>query len=470
MVASLNRYCNSTVKRFNSSTILFFTLLFPLAARAQFLPPGEISMISISGQFIVTGPAQISPLVASPRVVAATNLVRLEPALLVVSAERIKESLYHEIGIEVNTPWRGQVYLLMHPAQSPDENVNVLSRPVGGGWNYGVQLPDVVSQTRFARAMTGVLLLEYANRNAQSHSAEIPAWLADGLAQQLFAAGSPEYFLSAPAKIVNDLPVARTDTTERGMDPLAGARSILQNHPALTFEQLSWPTAAQLAGDDDGVYRASTQLLVSELLKLKNGPANLRTMLESLPQYYNWQLAFQPAFRDDFSSPLDVEKWWALQVVSFNARDPGPCWTPAVSRDKLDDILSVPVEMRNSSNSLPLHAEVSLQAVINNFDSAQQTALLQTKLRNLELAQLRMAVPLAKLADDYHHAIAGYLGQRDASAPVPRAAKHPAPLPNKTSVSDTVKKLDALDAQRRTIEDAIKPDVSTPQNLNAPAP
>jgi hypothetical protein len=461
MKAPLPPFYGSTVQRFNGLAILVCALLFPLAARAQISPPGNISISSISGQFIVTGAPQISPLAGSPRA-ADPGLVRFEPALLAVSAERFKESLWRTLGIDAKTPWRGQIYLLLHPAQSLDENVAVLSRQTGGGWSYGVQLPDVVSQTRFARAMTGVLLLEFANRDAQSHSAEVPAWLADGLAQLLFPDGSPGFFLSAPGKIVNGMPVARTDMTKRGLDPLAGARLVLQNHPALTFEQLSWPTAAQLNGDDDGVYRASAQLFTSELLKLNDGPAHLRAMLESLPQYYNWQLAFQPAFRENFSSPLDVEKWWALQTVSFIARNPGPTWTPAVSRDKLDEILSVPVEMRAASNSLPFRAEVSLQAVIRNFDPAQQTAILQTKLRDLELAQLRMAAPLATLTDDYHRAIAGYLGQHDKSAPAPRAAKHPAPAPQKTSAGDTVKKLDALDAQRRTIEDAIMPDALTP--------
>jgi len=141
------------------------------------------------------------------------------------------------------------------------------------------------------------------------------------------------------------------------MDSLAGARRVLRDHAALTFEQLSWPTDAQLAGDDGGVYRASAQLFVNELQALKNGPAHLRAMLETLPKFYNWQMAFQAAFRENFPRSLDVEKWWAVQVVSFVARDPGPAWTPAVSRDKLDEILSVPVKMRTASNALPAHAE-----------------------------------------------------------------------------------------------------------------
>jgi hypothetical protein len=99
---------------------------------------------------------------------------------------------------------------------------------------------------------------------------------------------------------------------------------------------------------------------VNELLDLKNGPAQLRTTLQSLPHFYNWQTAFQNAFSADFPRPLDLEKWWTLQVVSFVARDPASRWTPAVSREKLGEILSVPVEMRTASNALPTHAHISL--------------------------------------------------------------------------------------------------------------
>jgi len=71
---------------------------------------------------------------------------------------------------------------------------------------------------------------------------------------------------------MNGLPVTRTVKTTRGMDSLAGARRVLRDHAALTFEQLSWPTDAQLAGDDGGVYRASAQLFVNELQALKKRP------------------------------------------------------------------------------------------------------------------------------------------------------------------------------------------------------
>jgi len=465
----LHQFNGLTIQRFNDSTFrrlsIFCVVVFPLFARAQTSFPDTSSARSVSGQFIVTGapfrPAG-SRLAARPEIATNTDFVRLEPALLAVSAERIKESLARELnpelrGLDLPKSPPGKIFLALHPAQSTDEDVTIVSRRSPDGWDYQVRLPDVLSRTRYLRAMTGVLLLELANRDARARSAEIPAWLTDGLSQELLATAWQEIILSSPNKMVNGPPVSRTVKTTRGMDSLAGDRRVLRDQAVLTFEQLSWPTEVQLAGADGGVYRASAQLFVNELLALKNGPAHLRAMLETLPKFYNWQMAFQSAFRENFPRPLDVEKWWAVQVVSFIARDPGPAWTPAVSRDKLGEILSVPVEMRTASNTLPAHAEISLQAVIRNFDRARQIAILQAKLRDLELSQLRMASPFAVLADGYRQVLADYLDPAKHARPVQNLGKHPPVISLKPTVADTLKKLDALDARRRAIESAIKP-------------
>ena len=464
LVASLRRLGNWPIQRVNGWAVQLLpigALLFlPVFASGQLSLPVVTSVQSASGQFVATGPAQLSPLAHLPGVTADTNLVRLEPALLSVSAERIKDSLRRELGIEPNAPWRGKIFLVLHPAQSLDEDVTIVSQPFLNGWNYRVELPDVLSQTRFLRAMTSVLLLEWADGSATGQRvAEIPGWLADGLSQQLYASGSSEMVLSAPGRLVDGLPQNRMVFTQRGLDPLADARRVLRDHAALTFDQLSWPTDAQLTGEDGGVYRASAQLFVSELLGLKNGPAHLRAMLAALPGCYNWQTAFQSVFRENFPRPLDVEKWWALQVVSFVAQGPGPRWTPAVSREKLDEILSVPVEVWTASNALPARTEVSLQAVIRNFEPSRQMAVLQTTLRDLQLAQLRMAAPLAALTGEYRLAVGGYLGQNPAIRQPPWS-KHP--LPQKTSAPATLKKLDELDARRQAVESSVKPDILMP--------
>jgi hypothetical protein len=426
-----------------------------------------VSASSFSGQFVATGTPRISALAIVPAVATNANFVRLEPALLAVSAERLKESLWQELGI--NGPWHGKIFLALHPARSLNEDVTIVSARFAGGWNYRVALPDVLPRTRFLRAMVSVLLLEFANRNADARAAEIPAWLTDGLAQQLLAPGAEENILSLPNRIVNGVPLNPSVTTQRGVDLLAGARRVLRDQPALTFQQLSWPGDTQLSGDDGGVYRASAQLFVSELLDLKNGPAHLRAMLQALPRYYNWQTAFQTAFRADFRRLLDVEKWWALRVVGFVSREPGPTWTAAVSREKLDEILRVPVDFRTASNALPARAEISLQAVIRNWDYARQAPILQTKLRNLELAQLRLALPFAVLTSEYRRVLAAYLSQRNGVAP-PSSPwnRHPTVPPLKTLVRETLKQLDALDARRHAAEAAtpnlVIPPGTAPKN------
>ena len=461
MAASPPQFNGSTIRRSSCLVILYCALFFSGAARAQFSPPDGGATHSLSGQFVVTGPARYSPLSRVPELATNADFIRLEPALLAITAERVKVALRRELGIEPNAPWRGKIFFVLHPAQSLDEEVLIISQPLINGWNYRVELPDILPQPRFLRALTGVLLSEMANQTGKpgGHTAEIPDWLADGLSQQLLAAGPRGLILSTPGKIVNGLPQSRSVDPERNWDALAGARKILREQPALTFEELSWPTDTQLNGEDGGAYHASAQVFVSGLLALKNGPERLRAMLAALPGCYNWQTAFHSVFQAEFPRPLDVEKWWALQLVGFAARDPGSVWTPAASRAKLDEILTVPVEMRADSNSLPAHAEVSLQTVIRNFDKSRQASVLRTKLRDLQLAQLRMAPQLAALTDGYRRALAAYLGERVETASVYLSGRQAPRTARKAGVEDTVKKLDALDARRRAVESATKPDV-----------
>ncbi len=417
-------------------------------ARAEFPLPNITSACSVSGQFLVTAPQSFfSPLAYLPEIETNENFLRLEPALLAVTADRVRESLLHQLGVNPAAQWSGKIYLTLHPARAADENIEIFSSRFGNGWDYHVVLPDIVPRDRLARTLTGVLLLELANRNATDRSAEVPPWLVDGFAQELFAGNMQDMFLTTPNQTVNGMPYAWMNETNRSLDALAGARQVLQNYSILTFSQLSWPSETQLSGDDGGAYRASAQLFVHELLALPNGGAKLRTLLELLPRYYNWQTAFWPAFHENFSTPLQVEKWWALQSVIFASRSPGPQWTAQASREKLDEILSVAVEYRGASNNMPAYASVSLQSVIQNFDSARQTEILQTKLRDLEMAQFRMAPSLAVLTARYRDALAGYMGQ-------PRPVRGTVQLrhaPEKVSARATLVKLDALDAQRRTI-------------------
>jgi hypothetical protein len=433
-----------------------FFLAMPVA-RADFPIPGVISDNSVSGQFIVTATPGFSSLASLPEIAGDDDFVRLEPALLAVSADRVRASLLRRLGVDPALPWNGKIYLTLHPARSLNENIEIAADRFEDVWEYHVLLPDILPRDRLARALTGVLLLEYANRSTTNNSAAVPSWLVEGMSQELLANNLQEQILSAPDGAINGLPMERMNVTEHGMYPLAGARAVLQNHSILTFSQLSWPTDGQLSGSDDGVYRASAQLFVDELLGLRNGSAKMRAMLELLPYYYNWQTAFWSAFHENFSTALQVEKWWALQTVIFTSRSPGPQWTAAASREKLDEILSVAINFRMASNSLPETSEVSLQGVIENFDAVRQTAILQIKLRDLEIAQFRMAPSLAVLTAEYRNTLAAYLGERPPTRGALAYNKH---ATGKISAAETVKRLDALDAQRRAIALAYQSGVS----------
>jgi hypothetical protein len=440
-----------TLRRFAARAFFFVAFSPAVVVHAEFSTADPLMAHSVSGQFVVSDGQPSSRLFYLPDFAANTNFVRLEPALLAVAAERFKGLLWRQLGFKPDSPWRGKIYLNLQPAHSPEDDVTLTSGYQLRTWDYHVTLPDILTRTRYARALSSVLLMEIANRQniTGEQSAEIPSWLVGGLAAQVLDEGAAKIILSAPSADANQLPVSSVNEKVHGLDSLASARMTLQNYTTLTFSQLSWPTDEQLNGDDGGVYLASAQLFVHELLGLPNGQKKMRAFLDRLRDCLNWQTAFFLAFRDDFHLPLDVEKWWSLRAIYFAAHNSSSQWTAADSSDRLASLLSVPVEIRGSSNSLPSHAQISLQMTILEFDPLQRDDLLRNILRNLELAQFRLAPQFAALAAGYRDTIADFLGELNN----PRVS-----LVNKSesgtrraTIRDTLRKLDALDLRRHDL-------------------
>jgi hypothetical protein len=452
-----------------AATTLFLCAVFalPVPATAQSLWTPPASTKSASGQFVVSDSPEQNHFYPRPVVPSGSDLLRLQAPWLVVSAERFKAALWRDLGLSPGAPWSGRIFIVLQPARSTDDQVVITPQPFIRVWNYRMDLPDLVSRSRYVRALSAVILLELVNRNTPltARPAELPAWLVDGLARRVAESEEAQVILSAPNKsvayvgvvnsgstpVMGSLPQTRLDEKRRGIDPLAAARRILRQSPALTFEQLNWPGDAQMNGDDGGVYLASAQLFVDSLLKLKGGDGKIRALLAGLPQCENWQSAFFKAFGEDFRSPLEVEKWWALRVVDFAARSPGPQWTLAVSREKLDAVLTVPVEIRHAANELPKRADISLQDAVRTFDADRRTAILQTRLRDLQLVQLRLAPPLANIAESYRIELANYLGDQKGQLNIWRKIiRRPRP-----GLNELLAHLDTLDARRREIETNI---------------
>ena len=156
----------------------------------------------------------------------------------------------------------------------------------------------------------------------------------------------------------------------------------------------------------------------------------------------------QQAFRQSFPTTLDVEKWWALQTVVFTSQSPGPQWTPEISREKLDEILSVAVEFPlQVQQPAQLAWKFPCRQVIQNFESVRQLEILQTKLRDLEMAQFRMAPALAVIPLNIATPWPPTWESRCRDA----AGKFIINIRPRATARETLSRLDILDAQRRSL-------------------
>ncbi len=419
-------------------------------AHAQFAPPpperlagpGGVLARSHSGQFVIQSLHGSMMISAVPKLGTNRNLIHLDPTLLPISAERIKQILCRELGAP--NRWEGKIFLTLYPTHSEEDTITVESDLFRDRWQYRVLLPEVVDRARYVEAMTQVILLEMANRQAGAHSAEIPAWLTEGFCQHLLAANAREIIVSPPGKGSGFLPLGTNIVDAVREDPLKQAHQRLCAATPLTFQELSWPSSEQLSGEAMEVYRSSAQLFVTELLRLKSGDACLCAMISELPQHYNWQFAFLHAFQEHFQRPLDVEKWWTLHLVHFTGRELEQTWPLEESWEKLEQSIRSAVQVRSGTNELPLRAEVSLQTIIREWDPVRQKQALQGKLRELAALRLRLAQRLVPLADEYQRSLESYLALYQHPGGILPFRKGAA---RRQAAQQTLQQLDALDGQ-----------------------
>jgi hypothetical protein len=405
---------------------------------------------SSSGQFVLQATSAFRPSESAQRLETNHNYIRLEPALLAVSSERVKQLLWRQLG--VTGTWQGRVYLALFPAEGPDDLVTLTSEHFTDGWQYRLELPNVLERDRCVRALVQVLLLELANRNAGDHSAEIPLWLTEGLTRQLLSTSEIQIILPPPKHSSSGLDMTRTNLSARLDNPLRQAHQELAHRPPLTFQQLSWPAPDELSGDQREAYQGSAQLFVRELLRFQDGPPCFRAMLAALPSHYNWQFAFLHAFQRHFSRLIDVERWWAIQSLQFTSRDLAQAWPLPESWQKLDETLLTPVEVRTGPSELPMHAEVSLQTILKEWEGPRRAQALEIKLRELELLRHNVARELSGLVQDYCRAIENYLGRHAPNWPL-RLLSSKRAFEQRTA-QQAILELDALDARRKSLRPA----------------
>ncbi|MBC8096263.1 MAG: hypothetical protein H7Y43_10650 [Akkermansiaceae bacterium] len=422
---------------------LMLMLAIVSVAQAQVQVPRNARMArSVSGAFLVH-PSK--PAFTSRFHRGDDSSISLEPAVLAISCERIKQSLWRIL--DSKAPAKGKIHVHLRPARFAFEQATIVVEPGISGWDYRIDVPDSLPPVGFVGAIVHASLLEIANRNAGEKSAEIPLWLAEGLAQELLMTEKIEFLLPPAQTQDNGLLVNRLLHNQRRTDSLEHARRILRVHAPLTFEQLSWPTQGQLSGDGLDVFRGSAQLFVRQLLDLQQGQGCLRETLNQLPRTFNWQFALLRGFSTHFKSQLDIEKWWALQLVQFTGRDLMRAYTPEVSWTKLEEILLSPAESRSNPLELPRRTEITLQTMIQDWDAFSQRTALLRKSRELEMLRSVAAQEVIVLVDDYRDVLGRYLRKQNFSGGLFGLKKQVGPIRNRLA-DETIRELNLLDAKR----------------------
>lgn len=407
--------------------------------------PLKPAIRSSSGQFSIvdrSGP----PPPALPASSKAKGFFDLQPPFLAVSCERIKGALNSELGTPIQ--WQGKINLTISPARNSSDDYAINVERFRNAWRYQVNLPQRVEQTMFVRTVVQALLLELANRQATQRSAEVPFWLVEGLTQKLLNSRQRQLILEPPEFSIRGVKIDPTMFERSDNDWLENARRVLRDRPPMTLEELSWPHAEEFAGPNGEAFRSSAQLFVTELLRLKGGRDRLRETIGGLASCYNWQTAFLKAFDTQFPNQLALEKWWALQVTYFVGRNPQQLWTSEESFRKLDEVLQTSVAIRRGSGDLPAHADVSLQAIIREWDTLRQLTTFRSKLRELELTRARVSPEFTPLTDDYLRVVNHYVKERERNSAI-YANLVSMPKDQRKVALEIIQELDRLDSARR---------------------
>ena len=361
------------------------------------LKPPVVSRVPINGDWAF---------MLQPPPTPATTEIKLVPALLIVSCDRIKNAFLIDLGM--GDAWRGRIDLFINAARP--ENDGTLLAAVRGldGWRYELELPQEIKPQMLMRTVVEALLVEAANRDAGDQSAEIPLWLIEGISAHLQAYNLPTFFVQPQMQMAAN----KVKLTE-----LNAVRDQLRRNAPLTFQQLSWPEPENLAGENCQLYSSCAQLFFDELLRFPDGPRCLREMIQQLPHHLNWQTAFLMGFSPHFGQLRDVEKWWALACADFCGAD----WTRRrglqESWRRIQDALDVPVEIHFGPDRLPTPAEVTLEEVISQWNLAQVVPVLERCTQNLDLLRVQIAPELGPLVEAYRTTLQRYLHDSQNAGP-----------------------------------------------------
>lgn len=370
--------------------------------------------------------------------------------VLAVSAERVRRAVFRFLGVP--SFGASSVHLILKERSKVRSEIQIVPLFHWNAWQYRVEVAESVMRENLLRGLIEVVLVEFANRGNGPKSAEIPRWLKEGLTFQLMNSVGPELVISS----VEQGSMLRSIRRLLGADPARETHAILRpgNNPSVS--DLSYPSSEQLEGENFKKYQAAAQLFLLELLRLPAGDEYLVRMIRNLPNFWNWESSFLRGFSAHFQSMLDVEKWWAVTMVSFTGRDPTQVWSPAICLQQLDEILLPTTHLRWSTNALPIRGHATLQQVLSEWDFRPQREVLWQTVRRLTALRTYCPSVILPLVDAYRSSLLRYMEKRASLITAPSNKLYSAPSTQQI-VGATVNELDELYRWREALRREYAP-------------
>ncbi|MBL6766287.1 MAG: hypothetical protein ISQ14_15135 [Verrucomicrobiae bacterium] len=376
-------------------------------------------MTSATGQFVVLGFEPGSPNGPPPLSSIRTNHVQLDPGVLVLTCERVKSEFL--LLLNIGDKWKGAVSIHVDGRAQADTDLEVSATRMRDGWGFRLRLPGQIERMRLVRALVRVLLLEIANReNTSGRLAEVPLWMQEGLAAQLYAMHGDALAASIGLQVFGldeELAVPKVmlgrnipQSYERNYTELLSmARRHFELFEPAEFATLQMPLPKDREGFAWVTFQYSAHLFVAELLRLPDGREGMMRALTELKGFLNPQLAFLKAFEARFPNALAADKWWSLICVDFKSREVNLRWSEADTMQRLKEILYTPVSVRTDIDSVPEERVMMMQDLIRETAFKDHRPILARALRALLFVEGNSRRDLARLIRDYRTVIEEYL-------------------------------------------------------------
>lgn len=405
----------------------------------ELLKPGH-SIQSRSQQFMVST-SVTRPMTAVPTGTNSfTSPVVLSAGRLAIIAERIKDNFLRQL--RLTDQFSGTIHFHIEPFDLEPAKPRIQRIAYRDAWQFRVALSEQIRTDELVRLVTQLLIEEMATRFTQK-PVEVPTWLLEGMTEVLLRNNGTA--LIPPLN-------TRVSITGVSPDPFVETRALLASQHPVSIGDLSLPEPEQLAGHAGQIFRASSHLLLHELLSRPTGHRQMREFIRQLPRFLNSQMAFMQAF--DFPTLLEAEKWWKVTSIAFRSRDRFQRWSTELAMERLEEALCVYLETAKPDSRDA--KSFALQDSLAEVPFAELSPRLSLLIEQLRIVQFNAPPDLSRLIRDYHVTLTDFIKQQPkTNGDTPRGL----PLPDKNSLlSSTRRQLDILDAIRqdlRTVESAM---------------